>query len=410
MKTVAPDHGGSRMYWRAVTQTIGLRGFFLCLIVSAALLGATPTRAQAPAKDPAAAEALIQKMKDVFSALGAFEESDNQRIQREHQELIKKLKDLKDTLKPPAEKAEPSDEELGRLATTISQILSPEVAAKNWAAELTGLLKMSSVSLGNEELRGKIQELKKTLKELMEPASTPVATELRKQVLDLEKELQQFKPLPATLPEGAERVLLDLAKAISRKMDSTDAVTLWATDLIKIIGRWPTIDPELKALITKLRNELPPPSVELGPYLNIVQAWYGDLEYITLAASGQLRVNRHTGTGRRVCDATLEVRSACQGRSVCPFPVGVTGANPGTNTPATTKLCGEHPAPLANNDTVGLAIEYQCLSKKRAIWDKLETDWKIEPDDFQPKTIRVRSSNFGTAKIRCTAELPETKN
>jgi len=366
-------YGVGTMWRRCVKRVRSARKFLFYMIVGASVFAAAPVWAQdAPTK-----EALTKQIQNLETALG----------------------------KP---KVEYDQRELAWLATTSSKVLEPTIAATNWAKNLTTVLTTRKPNVLDEDLRKSIRILavaiaRFKIAERPAPPAPKADADVDDQIVALEQVLAKLKPA-----EGAVSALIDsselnkLATDIATKLlDPTFATTVWAQDLAAIlVDRRPKLGDDLKAALKKLEEALPPADVKLGPFLNIVQAWFGDLHYARRAARGQLRINPETGTGPRVCDATNEIRSACQGKGACPFP-----GTGGTKFSA-LKLCGEDPAPFASNDIKGLAVEFQCLHMTRAEWNELQNIWRLVPEQVptdRSQMVMLRQET--DVMLRCAAEL-----
>ncbi len=362
------------MGWRCVIRVRSARRFLFYVIVGVSVFAAAPVWAQ----DTPTKEALTKQIQNLETALG----------------------------KP---KVEYDQRELAWLATTSSKVLDPTIAATNWAKNLTTVLTTRKPNVLDEDLRKSIRTLavaiaRFKIAERPAPPAPKADADVDDQIVALEQILAKLKPA-----EGAVSALIDgtelnkLATDISTKLlDPTYAAAVWAQDLSAILhDRRPKLaDADLKAALKTLEEALPPADVKLGPFINIVQAWFGDLHYARRAARGQLRINPETGTGPRVCDATNEVRTACQGKGSCPYP----GTGGTKLTPA--KLCGDDPVPFASNDVKGLAVEFQCLHMTRAEWNELQNTWRIVPeqvptDRSQMVTLRQETDVI----LRCAADL-----
>ncbi len=362
------------MWWRCVERVRRARQFLFYVIVGASVFAAAPVWAQdAPTK-----EALTKQIQNLEAALG----------------------------KP---KVEFDHGALAWLATTSSKVLEPTFAATSWAKNLTTLLTTKKPNVLDEDLRRSIRILGLAIARFRiserpaQPAPKPEA-DVDDQIVALEPVLAKLKPAESAVSDRIDSNELNkLATDIATKLlDPTFAVTVWARDLAAIlVDRRPNLaNADLKAELKKLEEALPPAEVRLGPFLNVVQAWYGDLHYARRAARGQLRINPETGTGPRVCDATNEIRSACQGKGSCPFP-----GTGGTKFSA-LKLCGEDPAPFASNDIKGLAVEFQCLHMTRAEWNELQNTWRLVPEQVptdRSQMVMLRQET--DVMLRCEAEL-----
>jgi len=353
------------MWWRCVKGVRSARKFLFYVVVGAGVFAAAPVWAQLT-KD-----VLTTQIEALGTALG-------------------KPKVIFD------------DRELARIATLGSKALDPTLAAKKWADDLTILLTAHKPNLLDENLRRSIRHLLVALAQFRiserpaPPAPDPSA-DVDDQIVALAEVLDKLRP--PGIPASAlidDAALLKLTNAIATKLlDPTTAVSVWAYDLaVILVDRKPMVA-DLKLALKKLEEALPEVEVKKGPYLNIVQAWFGDFHNVRRAVRGQLRINPVTGTGPRVCDATNEIRSACQGKSTCPFE---------TNGLVPNGFCGEPPAPHASGDILGVGIEFQCLRATQQRWDELEHAWRIEPDQSAPtRMIMVRAGTSVT--IRCTAAL-----
>ena len=133
------------------------------------------------------------------------------------------------------------------------------------------------------------------------------------------------------------------------------------------------------------------------PRINIVGAWYGDINAIRRAAPGNPQAK-----GKRFCSVSRFAVNKCQAQPEC--MIGVAG------TPATEiigpKLCGDHdPTPYARPEDTGLVVVYECLSVDAETWRTLGTD-KPLPDDhrYRPRYARLLKGTVGA--IRCQGKLP----
>jgi hypothetical protein len=139
-----------------------------------------------------------------------------------------------------------------------------------------------------------------------------------------------------------------------------------------------------------------------GPYLNVVEAWYGDFRYIHKVMGRHVRVDPDTGKGRRVCNATEEVRAACQAKGDCPFvpkPADGTKLDIGG-----AQLCGDDPTPYAAKSDTGLYVGYQCLTVTPDQWNELQS----KPRPHAGERMRWMALRSGTtAAIRCDAALEQ---
>jgi len=369
------------MLWRCVRRVRSARKFLFNVIVGASVFAAAPVGAQAP--DPA---------KDVT-------------------DKAKALKTALDKLKPGEIVTPPLNQrDMAELATAISKAVDSKTAATTWAATLTDLVanQTRKPDFSNEGLRKASRKLADAIDRLSEdgaPAPLPSAGDVNAQAAVLASGLEKLKPGEGQVATGlGNDDLAKLSTTVAKLLDPTFAVTVWANDLaVILVDRRPKVDADLRIALQKIAADFPGLEEKLGPYLNIVQAWFGDLYYIRRATRGQLRISPATGTGFRVCEATNEVRSACQGKPSCPFkPVADNAAPP---QPDIAKLCAEHPVPFASHDIIGVAIEFQCLHATRQTWNRLENNWQIEDAASYPtKMVMLRAAT--EAAIRCTAELP----
>ena len=288
--------GGWVMWLRCVTRVPSVRRFLFYVIVAASVFAAAPGWAQ----DTTA--------------------------------QVKALRETLDKLKPGG--AEPKDklnpDELFQFASSISRVLDPTIAATAWAADLAVLLAEKNLKGADDRLQGALSALNDAMAKFLaaSPASAPAAAEdANAQIKALKEILVKLRPVEGEPKEKLDPAeLTKLATAIARVLDPTDGATAWATDLTFVLTeRSPKrADEGLKRALLPVAGlaEAKAKAADPGPqYLNIVQAWFGDFHDIRRAARGQLRINPETGTGFRVCDATNEIRSACQGKKTCPFSV-----------------------------------------------------------------------------------------
>ncbi|MGP0094258.1 MAG: hypothetical protein ACLPKB_30575 [Xanthobacteraceae bacterium] len=142
----------------------------------------------------------------------------------------------------------------------------------------------------------------------------------------------------------------------------------------------------------------------IGPRINVVDAWFGDLRDINRArmAAGASDLRRPV-SGSRWCLASEAVRAFCQARTICAGPA-VDSTAKGTTTFAPESLCGYDPVPFADARVKGLVVQYECLKKTQPEWDALEAagPGTREADDDQQNwaVLRVQSA----ATIRCQAQ------
>jgi hypothetical protein len=337
--------------------------------------------------------------------------------------LNKKAEDLKkqiDALKPEIDKLKNGEtlniDEPGmaNVATAISKSAKSEAVALAWAKALTDLLKPNDaakrhINVNDERLREAVRKLVSAIykfNEIGTPARVQPVAEIDALAAELAGGLEELKPAQADADKDLDDAkLTPLALAISKSLEPTLVATVWANDLAFILEeRRPRRDVAIVAALNQLRKFVPAVPELRGPFLNIVQAWFGDVHYIRRAISGQLRINPATGTGPRVCDATNEVRSACQGKRICPFSPDPAAQTP-VFLPDKAKLCGEHPVPFASKDVIGLAIEYQCLKAPDTVWDELQNNWRIEGDEYKPKMVILRTAT--EVILRCAAPLDQ---
>lgn len=356
------------MLWRCVRRVRSARKFLFNVIVSASVFAAAPVGAQDTTGQVRALRGALDKLKP-----GGAEP--NEKLNRE---------------------------ELFQLASTISRVLDPTVAATAWATDLTVLLADKKLKSSHENLRGALLVLNDVISKSLgaSPAATPATEVTNAQIKELTEILVRLRPVENEPIERFEPVeLTRLATAIARVLDPTEGAVAWATDLTFVLTeRSPKrADEGLRRALIPITAlaEATIRAADPGPqYLNIVQAWFGDLHYVRRAASGQLRINPVTGTGLRVCDATNEVRSVCQAKTACTFGLDAT-------TPSPAQLCGEHPAPHGSKDVVGVGIEFQCLSGPEIDWNALQNDWKVAAGP-PPKMMMLRAGTSVT--IRCAAD------
>lgn len=346
------------------------------------LAGAAPACAQAPAAGsgtttPAAA-----------AAPAAMSATD----------LARLIKALKDALPKPGL----DQRELAKVASLISRIIAdPAKAATTWATDLNTYLKTKGKDVDpvNEDLGKAIRGLRQAIPAFLEAPSTPVMVmvpaDANALVEALTKALSAFRPdEKAVTGAPGDADLVTLAQAILPVLDPTLAVTTWSNDLTAILlERKPAKSDALKTLLTELfqNKGLPEAEETFGPFLNIVSAWYGDLHAIR-----RPKTNPVTGQGFRMCDATLEVRAACQGKPQCPI-------GEGTVLPQPADLCGEDPLPYADKTVAGIAIEYECIKVAKQVWDALERH--KGPSE---KGAQLWSTSYRTATkivLRCQADL-----
>lgn len=354
------------------------------MIVCASIFAGAPVSAQAP--DP---------IKDINGRAAA---------------LQKKIKELKteQTIKPPLD-----PHELAELATAISKAADAGIVAKAWATTLTALVTPPTPTAADARQKPDFTDtnLRKASRKLAEanvkftlsgsPLPIQPVNDVNAQatalVIGLEKRMKPQQD--ATDKDLDSEKLAELATSITGLLEPTLAVTVWANDLASIlVDRKPDMTGELKDALDKLALALPALPATLGPYLNIVQAWFGDLLYVRRAVRGQLRINPVTGAGPRVCDATNEVRSACQGKGTCPYN-SAAKLDP-------ARLCGEDPVPFASKDITGLAVEFQCLQAAREGpngWDDLQNNWRALPEQPRSQMVMLRQGTDVT--LRCAADL-----
>lgn len=329
------------------------------------------------------------------------------------------LKGKIDELKPAIDKLKNGetlniDEQgMANVATAISKSAESKAAALAWAKALTELLTANStakrhIDFNDEPLRKASRELWSAIHKFNEigtPAPVQPIAEIDALAAGLAGGLEELKPAQADADRdlGHDQLTQQLASAISKALHPTLVATTWANDLVFILEeRRPRRDVAIEIALNQLLKVVPDLPELRGPYLNIVQAWFGDLYYVRRAMSGQLRINPDTGTGTRVCDATNEVRAACQGKRTCPFSADPEAQSP-VFLPKKDKLCGQHPVPQGSGDIVGLAVEYQCLQAPKKVWDDLQNSWRIEGDKQTSKTVMLRATT--DASIRCEADL-----
>lgn len=156
------------------------------------------------------------------------------------------------------------------------------------------------------------------------------------------------------------------------------AVTNGITRLLAAITAAKPIDPTDAALATNiktLRDTLD--GLTALPRINIVGAWFGDIQDISYAV-GHYGPEKIVADGRRFCMATQAVRTLCQAKHYCyETPNAETSETPAklnamiTGLGAVTigdKLCGYDPAPYADKSIKGLIVAYQCLEESDAYW------------------------------------------
>ena len=282
--------------------------------------------------------------------------------------LVTKLDGLIKKLPKPAPATALDPKEIAELATLISRVVDPTLAAKAWTDALNALLTTAKPDLLDDELRAACMRLvqglsKLKLEERVSPpvVAPPAGDDIHSNTMALLHALEAIR-VPGRVPDAAdktnnlkEKELVDLATAISKVLDPTFAITVWANDLALILAdRKPDVnDASLRMGLKTLLAALPKLEPPVGPYLNILQAYYGDAYYVTLATSGKLPIDKDTLTGRRVCDATSEVRTACQGKDQCPY-------TPTTGQPMTVdgvKLCGSNIVAQAGGNVAGVRID-----------------------------------------------------
>jgi hypothetical protein len=291
--------------------------------------------------------------------------------------------------------------ELARLATVISRVLDATIATTDWANDLKQLLTDKTPDLFNEELRRSFRRLAVELPRFVPsishislPAAPAAPDDVNEQVKVLTRDLALFRPEEAASNDKLKPgTLAELATAILAVLDPTVGATVWANDLAFLLReRKPKpADEGLKAALKALDEKLPRVDETMGPFLNIVAASYGDFH----AIAHRVRRDGITGQGWRVCDATNEIRTACQGKGLCPVDLGNPAINQGD------KMCGEDPVPYASSGEVGAAITYECITVSRAEWDRLEQRPQVV--NSSPLTRWFRKGTAVT--LRCSAEL-----
>jgi hypothetical protein len=142
--------------------------------------------------------------------------------------------------------------------------------------------------------------------------------------------------------------------------------------------------------------------ISLGPQdrrINVVGAWFGDLDRIYDRISGSPESLKPWRSGFRYCSATRAARTLCEGQSSCP-PAGTEISG--------NKLCGYEPAPYADSSGIGLVVLYECIARTDDDWktigadapdeDSLSNGKKSSRDEINLNAI-LRANAAG--QIRC---------
>lgn len=308
---------------------------------------------------------------------------------------------------------------------------------------------------GHEALIKSIEELVKQLEALKKEGfvlGSKTSDELKKLAAAIGEVDCRSVPTPAACLTSLEALVLHLAAipsehlanvntrlitavghllAVAGRTDSLATAKLAAVVLKEQLQATPQqrIDADLKKALADLPIERAPPKKPQPVAINILGAYFGDLNLIVDAAKHlqheiaskhppfindpdkQLMISRglelHSYKSKRFCSATHAVRSLCQGAAAC------LGKGDGTGASLTgTLMCGFEPAPYAEPRTKGLLINYQCIP---ADWPKMH--WAglfpfeyYPPADidaeakagFQRKWALVR--NGEAARIVCSIE------
>jgi len=333
---------------------------------------------------------------------------------KEIADLVTKLDGLVKKLPKPAPPTALDPKEIAELATLVSRVVDPTLAAKTWADDLNVLLTTAKPDLLDDEFRAACMRLVQALSKLKleERVSLPVVVppageDIHSNTTALLHALEAIR-VPGRVPEAADKTknlneqkLVELATAISKVLDPTFAITVWANDLALILDdRKPDMnDANLRTALRAVLAALPKLEPPVGPYLNILQAYYGDAYHVTLATTGKQQLDKHTKTGRRVCDATNEVRTACQGKDQCPYAP----ANGQAMSIGGVKLCGSNIVAQAGGNVAGVRIIYECLTVSKPEWDILER-WR-RPKNPQDTPLQMWMRQGTATTIRCSADL-----